>query len=34
VNLVVSVVASLLVRAMGMKRAVDRTRPEDYLDVA
>jgi SSS family solute:Na+ symporter len=34
VNLVVSVVASLLVRAMGMKHAEDRTRPEDYLDVA
>jgi solute:Na+ symporter, SSS family len=27
-------VASLLVRAMGMKRAEDRTRPEDYLDMA
>ncbi len=33
VNLVVSVVVSLLVRAVGMKRAEDRTRPEDYLDV-
>jgi SSS family solute:Na+ symporter len=33
VNLVVSVVASLVVRAVGMKHAEDRTRPEDYLDV-
>jgi SSS family solute:Na+ symporter len=33
VNLVVSVLVSLLVRAIGMKRAEDRTRPEDYLDV-
>jgi SSS family solute:Na+ symporter len=33
VNLVVSVVVSLLVRMFGMQRAVDRTRPEDYLDV-
>ncbi|HEY3598999.1 MAG TPA: sodium:solute symporter, partial [Paraburkholderia sp.] len=32
VNLVVAVVVSLLVRATGMKRAEDRTRPEDYLD--
>jgi SSS family solute:Na+ symporter len=27
------VVVSLLVRAVGMKHAEDRTRPEDYLDV-
>ncbi|CAH2893397.1 MAG: Na+/solute symporter [uncultured Paraburkholderia sp.] len=33
VNLVVAVVVSLLVRAFGMQRAEDRTRPEDYLDV-
>ncbi|MGH8779046.1 monocarboxylate uptake permease MctP [Paraburkholderia sp.] len=33
VNLVVSVAVSLLVRVIGMKRAEDRTRPEDYLDV-
>jgi SSS family solute:Na+ symporter len=33
VNLVVSVVVSLLVRAFGMQRGEDRTRPEDYLDV-
>jgi SSS family solute:Na+ symporter len=33
VNLVVSVLVSLLVRALGMQRAEDRTRPEDYLDV-
>ncbi|KVE29682.1 sodium:solute symporter [Burkholderia singularis] len=33
VNLVVSVAASLLVRALGGAHAEDRTRPEDYLDV-
>ncbi|KAF1052140.1 MAG: Monocarboxylate transport permease protein [Burkholderia gladioli] len=34
VNLVVSVVVSVAMRASGMARAEDRTRPEDYLDVA
>jgi SSS family solute:Na+ symporter len=33
VNLAVSVVVSLLMRAVGMKHSEDRTRPEDYLDV-
>jgi SSS family solute:Na+ symporter len=34
VNVVVAIAVSALVRAFGMKRAEDRTRPEDYLDVA
>jgi SSS family solute:Na+ symporter len=34
VNLVVAVVVSVAVRVVGMARAEDRTRPEDYLDVA
>ncbi|ONB50098.1 sodium:solute symporter [Burkholderia pseudomallei] len=33
VNLVVSIVVSVLVRAFGIAHAEDRTRPEDYLDV-
>jgi len=33
VNLAVAIVVSVLVRAIGMSRAEDRTRPEDYLDV-
>jgi SSS family solute:Na+ symporter len=33
VNLVVAVVVSLIVRAVGMQQAKDSTRPEDYLDV-
>jgi SSS family solute:Na+ symporter len=32
-NIVVAVVVSLLVKVTGMKRAVDRTRPGDYLDI-
>jgi SSS family solute:Na+ symporter len=32
VNLVVAVVVSLLVRAVGMQRGEDHTHPEDYLD--
>jgi solute:Na+ symporter, SSS family len=32
VNVVVAIAVSMLVRAFGMKRAEDRTRPEDYLD--
>ncbi|MBN3806138.1 sodium:solute symporter [Paraburkholderia sp. Ac-20336] len=34
VNLVVAVVASLLVRVVGMQGGEDRTSPEDYLDMA
>ena len=33
VNLVVAIVVSFAVRAIGMSHAEDRTRPEDYLDV-
>jgi SSS family solute:Na+ symporter len=33
VNVVVAIAVSVLVRAFGMKRSEDRTRPEDYLDV-
>lgn len=33
VNLIVSVGVSVVVRAIGLKRSDDRTRPEDYLDV-
>ena len=33
VNLVVAIVVSIAVRAIGMSHAEDRTRPEDYLDV-
>jgi SSS family solute:Na+ symporter len=33
VNLAVAIVVSLVVRAIGMSLAEDRTRPEDYLDV-
>ncbi|MEA3119506.1 MAG: solute:Na+ symporter, family, partial [Paraburkholderia sp.] len=32
VNVVAAVVVSVLVRAIGMATAEDRTRPEDYLD--
>jgi SSS family solute:Na+ symporter len=32
-NLVVSIVVSVLVRVIGLKRSDDHTRPEDYLDV-
>ncbi|TFZ07718.1 monocarboxylate uptake permease MctP [Ramlibacter humi] len=32
VNLVVAIVVSVVVRVMGMRPAVDATRPEDYLD--
>jgi len=34
VNLAVAIVVSIAVRAIGMQHAQDRTRPEDYLDVA
>jgi solute:Na+ symporter, SSS family len=33
VNLVVAIVVSAAVRAMGMRHGADTTRPEDYLDV-
>jgi solute:Na+ symporter, SSS family len=33
VNVVVAVIVSVAVRAIGMSQAEDRTRPEDYLDV-
>lgn len=32
VNVVVAIVVSVIVRALGMSAAEDRTRPEDYLD--
>jgi solute:Na+ symporter, SSS family len=34
VNLVVAVLVSVIVRVLGMAKSEDRTRPEDYLDVA
>jgi SSS family solute:Na+ symporter len=34
VNLVVAIVVSVAVKVMGLQHSGDRTRPEDYLDVA